>query len=350
MASIGWFQQQNPPGGFDPASLETRAYGPGPDPMMAQPISTSSPGGLAPSATTSTVTPSYGPGYGTFIGGTPFPGAGAGGSAGTITPSGQMDDATILQWLKQFAGMPGVDPSVTNDPGYWVGVIKSKGGLTAENAGYFGDRIKNPNQNRGEGAGGPAFGSFLTPYGEKFTPPTGTDDPGFQFALKEGTDALQRSAAMKGNLDTGGFMKDLAKYTTGAALQDYAGAFNRALQTYGTNYDVWRNNQNDPFNKLFAVTGMGANVAGNLNANAGSYGSNLGNLASAYGTNMGNLTTGIGNANAAGTIAGANTQGSAISSMADWYQHWLATHQGGPPGVTPPGSPYNPGTTNPISY
>ena len=60
--------------------------------------------------------------------------------------------------------------------------------------------------------------------------------PGFQARLQSGEDALQRSAASKGLLRSGGTLKDLIEYGQNFASNEYNNEFNQALQTYGANY------------------------------------------------------------------------------------------------------------------
>lgn len=86
-----------------------------------------------------------------------------------------------------------------------------------------------------------------------FTPfqaPNLTDDPGYQFRLKEGLGAIERSAAARGTLGTGGTLKDLMDYGQGLASQEYGNAFNRAMGgwqgnlgagqfEWGTRYQPW---------------------------------------------------------------------------------------------------------------
>lgn len=84
------------------------------------------------------------------------------------------------------------------------------------------------------GAGGvPAFS--YTP----FVAPTYEEalaSPGYQFRLGEGTKALERSAAAKGTLRTGGTLKDIMDYGQKTAADEYANVFGRALQGWGVNY------------------------------------------------------------------------------------------------------------------
>src|SRR5579859_2346846 len=61
---------------------------------------------------------------------------------------------------------------------------------------------------------------LLTP----FTPPTLQDAeqyPGYQFALGQGEEALQNSAAAKGNLVSGNTLEGLDKFAQNFAQQDY---------------------------------------------------------------------------------------------------------------------------------
>jgi hypothetical protein len=61
-------------------------------------------------------------------------------------------------------------------------------------------------------------------------------EPGYQFRLQSGTDALQNSAAAKGVLRTGGTLKDLLEYGQNFASNEYGGAYNRALQAFDRKY------------------------------------------------------------------------------------------------------------------
>jgi hypothetical protein len=104
--------------------------------------------------------------------------------------------------------------------------------------------------------------------------------PGYQFRLAEGAKALQRSAAARGTLLTGGTLKGLERYAQDYASGEYA---NRAQQ-------------------LFSLAGLGQrSAAGQADAN------------NAYATGAGNLITQAGNAQSAGTIAGGNAYANAIN-------------------------------------
>ena len=51
--------------------------------------------------------------------------------------------------------------------------------------------------------------------------------PGYQFAVDQGNQAINRSAAAKGMLNSGGVLAELAKYNQGMASQDYGNQVNR---------------------------------------------------------------------------------------------------------------------------
>ena len=106
----------------------------------------------------------------------------------------------------------------------------------------------------GGGAGGGGGGGGFGGPGDKplfnfapvpgFTPPdfnrpSATDafnEPGYQFRLQSGSDALQRSAAAKGLLRTGGTLKDITEYGQNFASNEYGNVFNRALSAYDRKY------------------------------------------------------------------------------------------------------------------
>jgi hypothetical protein len=61
-------------------------------------------------------------------------------------------------------------------------------------------------------------------------------DPGYQFALKQGADTLQSSAMARGIGRTSGTLKDLINYGQEAAATQYGNVYNRALSSWGANY------------------------------------------------------------------------------------------------------------------
>jgi hypothetical protein len=86
-----------------------------------------------------------------------------------------------------------------------------------------------------------------------FKPPTleeAMNEPGYKFAADEGAKRIQNNAAAKGNVVSGGAIKDLVKWANDYATQNYNGVYGRGLQTYSTN----RNNAADNYMTNYNVS------------------------------------------------------------------------------------------------
>lgn len=128
--------------------------------------------------------------------------------------------------------------------------------------------------------------------------------PGYQFQLQQGLKSLQNSAAARGGLLTGGTSKAINDYAQGQAASNYGNTYNRALQTYQTN-----------FGNQFALSGQGLGAATNLSSlgqqNASAQGGILQNSASEQAQQINNA----GAARASGYAAQGNILGGAISGL-----------------------------------
>ena len=124
-------------------------------------------------------------------------------------------------------------------------------------------------------------------------------DPGYAFRLSEGQKSLDRQAAARGGLISGGALKAATRYGQEAGSQEYGNAYNR----YQTN----RTNQLQPL--------------GNLMASGQSAASNVGSAAGQYGTNAANLINQGGQATAAGQLGIGNTINNAIGAGVSAYQN-----------------------------
>ncbi|MCK5563697.1 MAG: hypothetical protein KAJ07_00485 [Planctomycetes bacterium] len=93
------------------------------------------------------------------------------------------------------------------------------------------------------------FGSLTEP----FTGEGLAEDPGFQFRLKTGTEAIEKSAAARGKLLSGETGKALTAFGQEFASTEFERAFNRR-----------RTEQQDVFSRLFGISeaGRGATVTG----------------------------------------------------------------------------------------
>jgi hypothetical protein len=124
-----------------------------------------------------------------------------------------------------------------------------------------------------------------------------TTDPGYAFRLAEGNKALDRTAAARGGLLSGGAMKAAQRYGQDMGSQEYMNAFNR----YQTN----RANQINPLQSLM---GAGQSAANTLTSAAGGLGQSLGENA-----------IGAGNARASGYVGAANALTGALNQGMNNY-------------------------------
>lgn len=105
------------------------------------------------------------------------------------------------------------------------------------------------------------YGSLTTPY----NPGNLTQDPGYQFQLDQGTQALNRSAAAGGMLDSGAALKAAQQFGQGLAGTTYNNAFQRDLSTKQNNYNMLAGQTN--VGVQAANSGVGINNAiGNIGA------------------------------------------------------------------------------------
>jgi len=130
-----------------------------------------------------------------------------------------------------------------------------------------------------------------------------TQDPGYAFRLSEGQKALDRSAAARGGLISGGALKAAQRFGQDLGSQEYQNAYNRALTGY--NADVAR--EATGYNRLAALAGYGQTATGQIGAAGQNMASNVGNL----------MTSGAA-ANAAGSVGSANALTGGLGSYLNY--------------------------------
>lgn len=130
-------------------------------------------------------------------------------------------------------------------------------------------------------------------------------DPGYAFRLSEGQKALDRQAAARGGLISGGALKAAQRYGQEMGSQEFGNAYNRALTSYNT--DVARENQ--LYNRQAGLAGIGQTSA-NLVNQAGQN----------YATNAGNMITGGAAAQGAGQVGMANAVTGGLGTYLNYTQ------------------------------
>lgn len=132
----------------------------------------------------------------------------------------------------------------------------------------------------------------LAPY-QSFSMAQFQADPGYSFRMSEGVKALERSAAARGLLQSGGTLKGITQYGQDLASAEYQNAFSRYLTE--------RQARLGPYEFL---TGVGQAAAAGQSANIGSTGAALADIA-----------TQRGNIQAARSMGTANAFGDALSNI-----------------------------------
>ena len=123
-------------------------------------------------------------------------------------------------------------------------------------------------------------------------------DPGYQFRMDQGSNALQSSAAARGGLMNGGTLKALDRYG-----QDYASG------EYGNAYNRFNNDRTQRFNRLASLAGTGQTATRDV-ANQGT----------ALATQNGNNLMQAANARASGYVGQGNAINGGLSTLGNWWQ------------------------------
>jgi hypothetical protein len=183
------------------------------------------------------------------------------------------------------------------------------------------DRTANPNADgtpgAPAGANGLPSGYLMQPWGQSFTAPelSETTDPGYKARLQLAQEALERSAAAKGNLLTGGTAQAEGQLAQDYASNEYNSVYGRALQTYNTNYNTFNQDRSNIFNRLAAISGTGQTTANELNAQGTQFASNVGNIELGTATNIGQTAQNAAAARGSAYQTGGNAFGSAVSGI-----------------------------------
>lgn len=230
-------------------------------------------------------------------------GGAAGGAGGAAGIGGAMGTGTNLDFLSNMAIANGISGILGAGASIYGANQAAKGNQAAlaQQQGMF-NTINGQQQPFMQG-GYSALNSInagLQPGGQ-FTHQFNASDlnanlaPNYQFMLNQGLGATANQANAQGGLG-GNEMKAINDYA-----QNYAGnAYQQAFSNYTTN-------QNNIFNRLSSIAGLGQNAA-----------ANVGNQGTTLAGNMGQAASNIGNANSAGTIGASNAIGGGLSGAAFW--------------------------------
>jgi hypothetical protein len=141
----------------------------------------------------------------------------------------------------------------------------------------------------------------LTPLATEYTPfgmEQFQQDPGYAFRMQEGMKALERSAAARGGLLSGGMLRGAQQYGQGLASQEYMNAFNR--------YQAERNARLNPLQSLAGVGQTATNQ--------------LGQAGQAMASNVGQAMGAAAQARASGYVGGANALTQGLGTYLNYQQ------------------------------
>lgn len=177
---------------------------------------------------------------------------------------------------------------------------------------------------------GVAQGSLTKPFDQSFTAPTGLteqNDPGYQARLKLGTDAIQRSAAARGGVVTGGTAKALDTYGQDYASNEYGNVYNRALNDFTTNFNAYNTNQTNQYNKLAALSGIGQQSAVQLGQQGQNASNNVTNNLLSTGQQIGQDYQNAGAATASGYVGAGNAWSQGLSGVSNSLTNLMLLNQ-----------------------
>jgi hypothetical protein len=170
----------------------------------------------------------------------------------------------------------------------------------------------------------------LAPGGEfnrNFTMADYQQDPGMQFRVDQGEQAINRAATAGGSRYSGATLKALARFNSGLASQEYGNAYNR-----------FKSDTGDRFNRLSGMAGTGqaaVNQTGQAGQNAYS---NIAQAGQINANTMGQAAQNAGAARASGYVGVGNAVNGGMGMLVNNYQQqqYLSQMNGGMSYTPPP--------------
>lgn len=156
--------------------------------------------------------------------------------------------------------------------------------------------------------------------GPAFDPSTVRMDPGFEFRQREAQRAIERAAAARGNALSPATQREIARYTSDLAGQEYGAAYGRAASEYDRDFtnrfNVFQANTGNRFNRLAGLAGVGQTAVNQLAQAGQNYANQGAGIISDSGRTQADLATQVGNARASGYTNTANAIGAGATNFA----------------------------------
>jgi hypothetical protein len=261
-----------------------------------------------------------------------------------------------------YTGGPEIVPMQgTIAPGASTGGRPTGTGPAAPTSGTFNNSPYGSQSNNPLVTGGSPTPVQNTPFSQwtqQFVPPTGMPgqfqaptlaqaeaQPGYQFALQQGEEALTNQASATGELLDPNTQRSLINYAQNAAEQDYGNVFNQNLSTnqqqladyqqnyqntlgqYQQAYNIFNQNQTNQYNRLGSIAGLGQTSTNNLNALGVNSAGNAGQVLTQSGQNIGQQVNNAAAATASGYVGTANAYGGALGNIGNSASNYLTMQQ-----------------------
>ena len=145
------------------------------------------------------------------------------------------------------------------------------------------------------------------------------NNPQYQFLLKQGQQALDRSAAARGMGYSGAQMKAAQQFGQGLASQQYDNEYNRVAKEYFNKYDQARGQFGDYYNRLAGIAQGGQQTAQSLGGMGSQYATNASNTLGGLSNEQSNILGQQANARASAYAAKANALNNTLGGLADLW-------------------------------
>jgi len=165
------------------------------------------------------------------------------------------------------------------------------------------------------------YGSLLKSYsGGDFVAPTleeAANEPGYKFAVQQGQQAIERSAAAKGGVLSGGTAKALERYGQEMGELNYENAYNRKFNEWQTAFNKSQVEQSNVYNRLMGLTSTGQETTQQLASSGLSTTANMANIATTSASNQADALQDAAAARASGYASSGNIWGSTLSGLSE---------------------------------
>lgn len=171
---------------------------------------------------------------------------------------------------------------------------------------------------------------FYKPFDEQFKAPgmaDMTNDPGFQTRLAAGQQILERGAASKGRVLSGGSSKELTRYGSDYGSAEYDKIYNRSLQEYMNRFNIQNSNNTNDFNREAAISGVGQQTGTALGVAGNNTAATINNTLMSSAAQQGADYRAAGDARASGYINSANAWSNGLGNATNSISQYLLMKQ-----------------------